>query len=348
MERQWRRDELEAMKIEELRNLVKNRGLSTTGHKAKLIQILLGEKQGKQARIIKEKETPRSEPENRESEPIRKEPEIPTIKPKIIPKDTTLQDLPYEIMIEPFYKLSVKEILHSCRTSQKIDEICNDEKFWKEYARRNNIKKTDEKDTWKNIVMSTEKIYAKGEDDKYILHRILWEVNQMPVIFENGKWKSLIEWLSNEEANKVIFPTSPSSQGLKPPVTLYSPKISIASGKFPAPVNTFKVKKGWTKQGGIPTNALLYLPETMDSYPPLSEIKIIPDTPYGSTVGNVLNSIYRHIWKLNGTPQNTDINEFISFKGRDWKHIPLNFIGIEKPSESNQNKYTVDILIAPF
>src|ERR1700722_14032371 len=43
MERSWRRDELEKMKPEDLRNILRGQGQVTSGYKDKLIKRILGE-----------------------------------------------------------------------------------------------------------------------------------------------------------------------------------------------------------------------------------------------------------------------------------------------------------------
>jgi len=50
-----------------------------------------------------------------------------------------LLSLPPEIVFQIIMSLSVDEILQKCRTSVFFNDICNNEFFWKEYARKHKI-----------------------------------------------------------------------------------------------------------------------------------------------------------------------------------------------------------------
>ncbi len=148
MERDWRRDDLEKLDKPALQKILRNRNQSATGYREQLIKRILGEIPPKPTRISSTSNRSRqvSSTESEKSSLI----PVPTVEPSNT--GSSLTNLPYDVLLLPFYNLTYHQIIARCRTSQKFNKICNDERFWKEYAERHGIKKENPIDTWKDVV----------------------------------------------------------------------------------------------------------------------------------------------------------------------------------------------------
>lgn len=137
MERDWRRDDLEKLDKPALQKILRNRNQSTTGYREQLIKRILGEIPPKSSRISSTINRSR-QVSSTESE---KSSLIPGSTAEPLNTGSSLTNLPYDVLLLPFYNLTYHQIIARCRTSQKFNKICNDERFWKEYAERHGIKR---------------------------------------------------------------------------------------------------------------------------------------------------------------------------------------------------------------
>ncbi len=64
-------------------------------------------------------------------------------------KDISYFDnLPRDALAYILLKLNYDEIAKRCKLSKKINSLCNDERFWRQYAENRNLKKDRESDTY--------------------------------------------------------------------------------------------------------------------------------------------------------------------------------------------------------
>jgi hypothetical protein len=284
MERRWRRNELERMSKPELQQILRNIGQSTTGYKAQLIKRILGESRPEYTRkTLSERET---EPQSRYTKPE-------------IRQESPLTQIPKDVLLETLYKSDYEGIVKLCRTSQQFNKICEDDKFWENYAKRNNIGRDSlfPRGGWKEAV----KYYGKISRFSIPMYgRILGNINWIMIEYPDN-----LEYdpdygsdfgghdfipIPKEEYNKII---------LKGPVKVAIPHLEKGEDTMEILQNYGKFKKG---------------DEVMMEEPWVDEkqyiIEIKPNTNYGSTLIHVLDSIYRGIWGLPEN-ENRDLEDLI-------------------------------------
>ena len=267
MDRPWKREELEKMSIEELRNILKNRGQVSSGYKAKLIEKILGNKPVKVAR-----------------------------KPKIeIKQEAPIANIPRDVLLITLYGLDYDSVVRTCRTSKQLNRVCEDERFWQEYAKRNNLKKFDPNDTWKITAQKASKelsSFATPIRGKILgaVHWILTEDPNKGLTFDTSHGSNFggdeDYPLSDKQYNEIIF---------RGPVKVSIPYLTNEESEDERAKMIVTESFGKFKEGDE-----VYVEEPWadeDQY--IIEIK--PNTKYGSTLRHVIDSIYRGIW---GLPKN--------------------------------------------
>jgi len=119
--------------------------------------------------------------------------------------------LPPEILQETLLNLSVKEILRKCRVSRQYNDFCQDDQFWKRYARERMGLKGKAVRTWKELVLIRtrmseytpildigEAVYrrkisneiANSNPQRYILPANIFTVENMESLFGKDTWSS--------------------------------------------------------------------------------------------------------------------------------------------------------------
>jgi hypothetical protein len=256
MERQWRRDELERMSKPELENILRNRGQSTVGFKAKLIQRILGEGPPKM------------------SNPRKEEPK-----------------LSLEERINNLRRLDYDEVIEECRKFKELENVCDDEKFWEAYAKAfRNIKKSNPNETWKEAAKRESKFSLfKGAFGKNI-DNIVWDMVNKPLA-KNIKYVPV-----GHRQNPLPFPVKEFDKILfeKPITVKFTGIIKKPQG--------YKILKSY---GEFDEGDLVNLSDENEL-----EMIIEPNTPEGSTVRHILDSVYRAVWDLPEN-ENRDIRELI-------------------------------------
>jgi hypothetical protein len=269
MEKVWKRSELEKMTKPELQKILIIKGQNATGFKEQLIKRILGESRPEYTRKS-------TKPEGKSQLPI--EP------PREIVRKSELELLPYDVQLLPLYKLNYEDIANICRSSKTLNRVCKDERFWKEYADKNNINKTNPQDTWKETV----KYYGKMTrfSGEYILQDINWHMYEDPKekleYFDKEKEEFIP--LTKEEYNQIVF---------KKPVKVFIPKLVVVRNFR----NSSRILQDYGKFKKGQEVAI------EENWEPRSDnvIEVKPNTTYGITVIHLLDSIYRGIW---GLPKN--------------------------------------------
>ena len=270
MERSWRLDELEQMSLDNLKTILRNSDQSTTGYKQKLISRILGEIPPKSSRNSTKKTTSIS---------LRSE-------------SPNLLDLPYDVLLLSFLNLTYPQIIAKCRTSQKFNKICNDEKFWKQYAEKHHIKKENSTDTWRETIKYNGKMSRLVNlEDRQVLSEINWRIYENPSNRLRYSVDDKTIPIPQDEYNKIVFKRSIKvliPKLVKIQNSQVSTKNSQVSTKILRDYGLFKkgndvrVDETWT-----PDNS--------------NVIEVIPDTNYGITLERLFDSLYRGIW---GLPKN--------------------------------------------
>jgi hypothetical protein len=163
-----------------------------------------------------------------------------------------------------------------------------------------------------------------------------WKIQDRPVLWENGRWKSLLKTFSDEDVNKIVFNKEVE---LNVPdlyrIQEYMERI-ITKYTSPIPEELFNVKQSWRPFGGFPkgTKFAIFNKQLRLSLDPVK-----PDTKDGITLGNLLNSIYRAIWSFTTRDSdktfedvvNLNIRDYVNFRGKE--NLVLGFIESKHPRE---------------
>lgn len=303
MEKYWKRDELEKLDKPGLRKILEDRGQNTTGYREQLIR-----------RIVEEVPLKLTVKPKTEKQPIGER------------EFSLLSDIPRDILFETLFKLDYEDVVKTCRTSTIFNKICQDERFWKDYAFRHNIKRENSDETWRITVKYHGKMSRfSSEINGRVLTGIVWILTKLPdnLYFRernNGNVRDIP--IPKEEYNKIVF---------RKVVYVAIPKLIEGNEEDPEGmfiIENYGQFKKWDS---------VFLDEPLPGEPQYV-IKIKPNTTYGSTLKHVLNLIYKGIWGLpmSGTRPLSELIGNIRF-------LRIYFGGLQIPSKK-ENYYKLIML----
>ncbi len=209
-------------------------------------------------------------------------------------KDISYFDnLPRDALILVLLELPYAEIAKRCKLSKKVNSLCNDERFWRQYAENRNLQKDRESDTWKQTAIINYLGRYYPNKDGHILSEIQWTIETAPYDLyrfidalddEELDDNTGIIHLDNKDYQKIVF---------RDPVKIVLPF-------FPG--------------------------ESEDDSPDIV-LTLIPDTPVGSTLEHTLDQVYR---KMYGLTKNEDLVNAKEILGEDFQTGHPYFEGFSK------------------
>ncbi len=190
--------------------------------------------------------------------------------PSISSKDISYFDnLPRDALMLVLFKLPYPEIAKKCKLSKKVNSLCNDEVFWKQYAENRGLNKDRESDTWKQTAILN--YLGKYEPDysgygATLLGDLAWyivdppnNIYVIPKFVHNGQY--IADPLEEKDYSKIVF---------RDPVKIAYTRYKIDPNVTTAGYN-FELK---------------------------------PDTEVGSTLEHTLNQLYLKMYGLKDTDEN--------------------------------------------
>lgn len=292
MDRNYREDELNSLKIQQLKDIAKNRGLKSSGLKYKLVQRILQNQVTSQPNLSAQKT---SSSVGQKIKSLRSEKES---NPKSIIQESSLLSLPKDVQKEALLKLDYPEIIKICKTSKQLGEICNDERFWKLYCENRKLTKNLPTDTWKQTAILSYLGKDNYDDEDRFLGNLSWDISVIPKNTP-GQDRPDIEINRKNKSPPGVSPTPnlpKELQGIAVAEIWWDSLIPLTAKDFRkivfrGPVEIEVPDYSIIRRESIESESDLKMPES-------KVFTLHPDTPVGSTLGHVLEEIYRHIYGL--------------------------------------------------
>ncbi len=214
--------------------------------------------------------------------------------PNISSKDISYFDnLPRDALILVLLELPYAEIAKKCKLSKKVNSLCNDERFWRQYAENKGLVKDRESDTWKQTAIINYLGRYYPNKDGYLLSEIQWTIDSAPYDLYR-----FIDALDNEDLH--------DSTGVIPLDARDYQKIV-----FRDPVKI----------------VLPFFPGESEDDSPDIVLTLIPNTPVGSTLEHTFDQVYR---KMYGLTKDEDLVDATDILGEDFQTGHPYFEGFSK------------------
>lgn len=322
MERNYTKEELSKFKIPQLKDILRNRKLKVSGKKQELIDRILAD-QGPEVEELTEK-----------------------VEELSIQDPFALLALPKDVQRETLLKLNYKDIAKMCSTNKELSNICQDDRFWQAFAERRELKKDLPTDTWKQtaILDYLGKENYSDPNKNYILGKISWDISVMPkntpnedrLDIEKNRWNKY-GILSGGN----LPPLPPEMVGIA--ISYFDENLDkmvlLSEKDLKKIVFRGPVKIGVPFYDEIRNEWIVDEYEYIEKYDYEINVFILqPNTPVGSTVGHVLEQIYRHMFGFKANEPLKSIAEISA--NPDFYVSHSYFEGLEKPSQ-NRDYYEI-------
>ncbi len=178
--------------------------------------------------------------------------------------------LPQDLLFMLLFYLQYNEIKEICLTSRKIYKIYNNEIFWKLYTQIKNIKKDNEKDTYKQTALLNYLGKYEPNKDGHYLYEIKWNLAFLPnnlQKYTGPSHESVL--LTEKEYNKIVFRNTVKI------------KVRCLTGAVMIRCLTGGILESQNVPLEVPT-----------------ELELKPNTPIGSTLKYTLEKVYRAMYNL--------------------------------------------------